>query len=94
MSSPPGDRTRERVRWHCRRGMLELDLVLHAFLERHYDRLDPATIEAFGALLGRSDPELLDLVMGSAEPASAKESEVLALIRAGSWNSPQHPFQI
>ena len=29
-----------RIHWHCRRGLLELDLVLAAFLERHLDRLD------------------------------------------------------
>ena len=31
----------DRIRWRCRRGLLELDLVLQAFLERGYDRLGP-----------------------------------------------------
>jgi antitoxin CptB len=90
MSSSPGDRTRDRIRWRCRRGMLELDLMLNAFLERHFDRLDAATTDAFCAILGRSDPELLDLFMGDEEPADVDEREVLALIRAGSWNLQQH----
>ncbi|MGH8753044.1 MAG: succinate dehydrogenase assembly factor 2, partial [Burkholderiales bacterium] len=25
-----------RLRWNCRRGMLELDLVLTGFLDKHY----------------------------------------------------------
>ena len=44
------DRIHDRLRWHCRRGMLELDLVLSAFLERHLERLDPAGIEALKEL--------------------------------------------
>ena len=30
----------DRIRWHCRRGMLELDLVLARFLERHLANFD------------------------------------------------------
>ena len=71
----------ERIRWHCRRGMLELDLVLKAFLERHLDQLDEAGIEAFNSLLMRTDPELLDLVMGHSEGRNGGEREVLAMIR-------------
>jgi succinate dehydrogenase flavin-adding protein (antitoxin of CptAB toxin-antitoxin module) len=73
--------------------MLELDLALSAFLERDFDGLDAGTCEAFSGLLGRGDPELLDLIMGREEPASAEEREVLALIRSGSWNSLQHSFE-
>src|SRR5438309_4713886 len=61
------DRMRDRIRWHCRRGMLELDLTLNKFVERHLARLEPAKLAAFNALLARTDPELLDLVMGRAE---------------------------
>ena len=75
------DRMHDRLRWHCRRGMLELDLVLNAFLERHLDELDPSGIEAFKRLLERPDPELLDLVMGRAETENMGEGAVLAKIR-------------
>ena len=30
----------DRIRWHCRRGLLELDIVLARFLDRHLDDLD------------------------------------------------------
>jgi antitoxin CptB len=82
-----GDRLRERLRWRCRRGLLELDLVLQAFLDRHFDGLDAAGLEAFKSLLARSDPDLLDLVLGRAEPGSARERQLLALMRSESCNS-------
>jgi antitoxin CptB len=75
------DRMHDRLRWRCRRGMLELDLVLNAFLERHLDGLEPAEIEAFKRLLARPDPELLDLVMGHEDAGNRGEEEVLAKIR-------------
>ena len=80
------DRMHERLRWHCRRGMLELDLVLQAFLERHLDGLDASGIEAFKSLLARTDPDLLDLVMGHDEASVAGERDVLSLIRNDSFD--------
>ena len=83
------DRTRERIRWRCRRGLLELDLVLKAFLERHFDSLDAAGVEAFNGLLSHTDPELLDLVMGRGDAPGARQGEILALMRAESCNALQ-----
>lgn len=81
-----GDRARERIRWHCRRGMLELDLVLNAFIDRHLADLAPAGLDAFEALLERTDPELLELVMGREEGGAGEEREVLALVRGAACN--------
>ena len=75
-------RLRDRIHWHCRRGMLELDLVLNRFVERHFTALEPAKVAALNGLLARTDPELLDLVMGRAEPLEPEERAVLALMRA------------
>ena len=72
----------ERIRWRCRRGMLELDLVLKAFTDRHLDTLDGESVAAFSELLERPDPELLDLVMGRAEAENPDEKRVLALIHS------------
>ena len=77
------DRLRERIRWQCRRGMLELDLVLNRFLERHFAGLGARELDALRALLLRTDPELLDLVMARTEPVEPVERNVLALMRAG-----------
>jgi antitoxin CptB len=84
------DRARECIRWRCRRGLLELDLLLNAFIAKHLDGLDAAALDVFGHLLTRADPELLDLVMGRQETPNAREREILALIRAGSCNAMQH----
>ena len=75
------DRVQERIRWHCRRGMLELDLVLKAFVERHLDGLDATELEVFQAVLAYPDPMLLAVVMGHAEPEDAAEREIVALLR-------------
>ena len=80
-SAQLNDRMHDRLRWRCRRGMLELDLVLNAFLNRHLEELDPSGIEAFKRLLARPDPDLFDLVMGREEPENIGEEEVLAKIR-------------
>ena len=71
----------DRIRWHCRRGMLELDLVLAAFLERHFDSLGPRSLATLRRLLELPDPELFDLVMGCSQAEGADERELVALIR-------------
>jgi antitoxin CptB len=71
----------DRIRWHCRRGMLELDLVLAAFLERHFASLGQRRLAALHNLLDLSDPELFDLVMGRGQARGAAERELVALMR-------------
>ena len=88
MTAP--DRTRERIRWRCRRGLLELDLLLNAFIAKQLDGLDDAALDVLGHLLTRADPELFDLVMSRQETTNAREREILALIRAESCNAVQH----
>jgi antitoxin CptB len=80
------DRVQERIRWHCRRGMLELDLVLKAFVERHLDGLDATELEVFQAVLAYPDPMLLAVVMGHAEPEDAAERDIVAMLRAVNAN--------
>jgi antitoxin CptB len=59
----------ERVRWRCRRGLLELDLILARFLDHRYDALGPEERALFEELLEHSDNDLLDLALGRCEPA-------------------------
>ena len=54
----------DRIRWHCRRGMLELDLVLTRFLDRDFGALSETQQEAFKAVLEYPDNDLWDLVCG------------------------------
>ena len=71
----------DRVRWHCRRGLLELDLVLAAFLDRGYQRLDTAQRSLFDELLEQPDNDLLDLALGRSEP-EPRFRAVVQLLRA------------
>ncbi|MCC7549269.1 MAG: succinate dehydrogenase assembly factor 2 [Burkholderiales bacterium] len=72
----------DRIRWHCRRGLLELDIVLARFLDRHLDDLDRIEREAFKSLLMHSDNDLWDMISGRAEPPpEGVEAGVLELLR-------------
>lgn len=72
----------DRIRWRCRRGLLELDLVLSRFVALHLARLRPQELEAFKALLELSDNDLWDLVAGRATPTEGDEATVVALLRS------------
>lgn len=65
-----------RLRWRCRRGLLELDLILERFLPR-YESLDPAQREAWVRLLELADFELLDLLAGR---RAARDEHTASLI--------------
>jgi antitoxin CptB len=56
---------RGKVRWQCRRALLELDLALERFLEQHFDRLDEEQLAVFEDLLRCDDYDLWALVNGS-----------------------------
>jgi antitoxin CptB len=71
----------DRVRWQCRRGLLELDLVLAAFVERHFERLDASQRQVFKELLDHPDNDLLDLVMGRCESRDPRHKPVVELLR-------------
>ncbi len=51
-----------RLNWRCRRGMLELDIVLQRFAEHQLMTLDLAELSAFDVLLDFPDNEFLDVV--------------------------------
>ena len=74
---------RDRLRWRCRRGLLELDLILQRFLERDFERLDDGQRDLFNELLDFPDPELLDWALGRSEPADPRLRGVARLLRAG-----------
>ncbi len=54
-----------RLRWRCRRGAKELDVLLSAYLERHYARAGAAEQADFRRLLEYADPDLLQLLLGN-----------------------------
>lgn len=70
-----------RTRWRCRRGLLELDLLLLRFVERGYAGLDPAQRAAFERLLTLADAELQALLQGENKPTDPELARLVAIIR-------------
>jgi len=59
-----------RLRWRCRRGTREMDLLLLRFLERGYPQLSARDQSLFGDLLDEADPDLYAWITGHAEPVN------------------------
>jgi len=72
----------DRLRWHCRRGMLELDLLLEAFLDRDYSGLSAEDKGVFVRILDFEDQLLLDWLMGHVIPSDQDISRLVRRIRA------------
>ncbi len=71
----------ERLRWQCRRGMLELDYALTDFLEHHYEDSDAAIQRDFVRLLDCPDQLLHDWLMGHAVPDEPAMRQLMSMIR-------------
>jgi antitoxin CptB len=70
-----------RLRWRCRRGMKELDLVLLRYLEQDYPLASAADRDAFARILELQDPDLFGYLVGRDSPAEASLRHVVARIR-------------
>lgn len=70
-----------RLKWACRRGMLELDVLLGNFLEERYAELSETDKQLFINLLECTDPELFSWLMGKAEAPDAGLARMTELIR-------------
>jgi antitoxin CptB len=77
------DETRwKRIRWRCRRGMLENDLLLARFLEACGDSLTEEDVADLDRLLDLSDNALWDVVSGRGEPDDPSLAPLVARLRA------------
>lgn len=74
-------RTLARLRWHCRRGMKELDVLLARYLEHDYPGAATLEREAFARLLDLQDPELFGYLLGGERPADDALRHLIARIR-------------
>ena len=75
------DRERERIRWACRRGMLECDLFLVPFFEQCYDDLTEDEKSILERMLKESDADLILWLMETAQPYHAVYKPLLEKIR-------------
>ncbi|MFU8797602.1 MAG: succinate dehydrogenase assembly factor 2 [Gammaproteobacteria bacterium] len=69
-----------RLRWACRRGMLELDLILIPFFDHYFDALSPKLQSMFARLLAEADPDLFQWLMGYGTPQDAELAEMVNYI--------------
>ncbi|MDD5057621.1 MAG: succinate dehydrogenase assembly factor 2 [Sideroxydans sp.] len=76
-----GAKSLERVRWRCRRGLLELDIVLGRFVEQRYRTMDHEQRVIFDELLDMPDTELWDVITGKKETAHAHQRVVLEWLK-------------
>ena len=53
-----------RLRWLCRRGMKELDVVMTTYLESHYETASESEKTGFKELFEMPDPDLYALLLG------------------------------
>ena len=80
-----GDRELSKLRWRCRRGLLENDLMIESFFNRFEKDLTVKIAQALYDLMDLSDNDLMDLFLKRTELAkdfyTSDRQEVLDMIR-------------
>ena len=72
----------ERLKWKCRRGLLELDLVLERLLQRQAAAMTDNELAAVGKLLEYPDHDLWDVVSGKSDRYDERFSGIVTRLRA------------
>lgn len=70
-----------RLKWMCRRGMLELDVLFGKFLETGYANLTDEEKCQFVQLLDCPDPDLIGWLLGTDEPADEGLKHIAGKVR-------------
>jgi antitoxin CptB len=71
----------DKLRWQCRRGMLELDYALSDFLEQRYPALPTDQQALFVRMLDFEDQLLLDWLMGNVVPSDEAIGELVEMLQ-------------
>ncbi|GAB1720199.1 MAG: succinate dehydrogenase assembly factor 2 [Nitrosospira sp.] len=71
----------ERARWRCRRGLLELDILLERFMDEHYATLGKNELRQFEMLLDIPDNDLWDMIMQRQQAWDPSVQPVLRLLQ-------------
>lgn len=74
------------LRWRCRRGMRELDVLLERYLRELYPSAPAAEQQAFAAMLEAPDPQLFAYVVQREVPADPEWVHVIARLRNADQN--------
>lgn len=75
------EREQARLRWRCRRGMKELDVLLLRYLEHDYGSAPAGERAAFARILELQDPEIFGYLVGRAVATDETLRHVLARLR-------------
>ena len=79
------ERTLSKLKWRCRRGLLENDLFIERFFDRYQASLTTRQADALGRLMELPDNDLLDLLLRRSElrPPLNDEAglEILSMLR-------------
>ena len=70
----------KRLKWHCRRGMLELDLLLEPFLEEEFNKLDEADKHRFYQLIQVEDQDMFTWFMQKETPKDPDLARIVKII--------------
>lgn len=74
--------TINQLRWACRRGLLELDLLLNSYVDKVYAQLTDVEKRQFISLLDMQDQEMYEMLSGKTSPNDKQLAELLAKIRS------------
>ena len=70
-----------RLRWQCRRGTRELDILLETYLNQHYVNASTEEQKLFVDLLGLEDSELMPYLLADKVPDSERLVRLINKIR-------------
>jgi antitoxin CptB len=76
----PNEKAKARLRWACRRGMLELDVLFLPFVDEAYDSISDEQKLVFERLLTCDDPDLFAWFMGHATCEDRELNEMVKFI--------------
>jgi antitoxin CptB len=90
-----GERELSKLRWRCRRGLLENDLFVERFFRRYEETITTRQAQGLMALMDLADNDLLDLLLVRQQPQGELDTpevhEVLALMRQHPSPLPERP---
>jgi len=71
-----------RLRWKCRRGVREMDLLLERFLVDNHPHLSPAQKSLFETMLDEADPDIYAWIAGTTEPDNRNYMTIIKQLQA------------
>ena len=71
-----------RLRWRCRRGTREMDILLESYLDDRYLMLSEEDKQTFEQLLNESDVDILGWVTGRKRPEHSRYDGIICSLQS------------